>query len=131
MYEMPVGMQGCYGETHTCGMDLGRYLSISVIANDGALSGVAALVLLIVLFWALSSPFWEFPDELVTAAPAHPGPRSDAGPLEVTSPIPRAAHVGAYQGWPRHAAGPIRTPKVTGSPPWGPAPRPPGPPPSG
>jgi hypothetical protein len=107
-------------------MDVGRYLNISALANDGILSAAAALVVLIVLFWALSSPFWEIPDEPMTTAPAQTGQRSHAGANDATSPIPRAVRVSAYQGGPRHAAGPARMPRVTGAPPWGPAPRPPG-----
>lgn len=115
--------------THTDGMDVGRYLSISAIANDGILSAASALVVLIVLVWALSSPFWEIPYEPATTVPAQASPRSHAGPNDATSPIPRTVRVGAYQGGPRHAARAVRTPKVSGGPPWGPAPKPPGPPP--
>jgi hypothetical protein len=107
-------------------MDVGRYLNISALANDGVLSAAAALVVLIVLFWALSSPFWEVPDEAMHTAPVRADPRSHAGPNDATSPIPRAVRVSTYQGGPRHAAGPARMPRVTGGPPWGPAPRPPG-----
>jgi hypothetical protein len=106
-------------------VDLGRYLSISAAANDGVMSAAAALVVLIVLFWALSSPFWEIPDEPLAHAPGHPDPRSHAGPTDATSPIPRPVRVATYRG-PRHASGPPRLPKVSGAPPWGPAPRPPG-----
>jgi hypothetical protein len=112
-------------------MDLGRYLNISAVANDGILSAVAALVVLVVLFWALSSPFWKIPDEPANATPAHTDARSPAGAADATSPIPRTVRVGTYQAGPRHAAGPVRAPRVTGAPPWGPAPRPPGLPPVG
>jgi hypothetical protein len=122
-------MHGVVSTTDTDRLDLGRYLSISAAANDGALSAVAALVVLIVLFWALTSPFWEIPDE-PAAAPGHADPRSHAGATDATSPIPRTVRVGAYQG-PRHAAGAPRMPKVSGAPPWGPAPKPPGLPPAG
>ncbi len=110
-------------------MDVGRYLNISAVANDGILSAAAALVVLVVLFWALSSPFWTIPDEPANTTPAHTDPRSHAGAPDATSPIPRAVRVGTYQAGPRHAAGPVRVPRVTGAPPWGPAPRPPGLPP--
>jgi len=113
----------------TDGMDVGRYLNISTIANNGVLSAAAALVVLIVLFWALSSPFWKIPDEPVATTPAHTDPRSHMGVTEATAPIPRTVRVGTYQAGPRHAAGPVRVPRVTGAPPWGPAPRPPGLPP--
>jgi hypothetical protein len=112
-------------------MDVGRYLNISAVANNGVLSAAAALVVLIVLFWALSSPFWEIPDEPVTTTPAHTDQRPHATANDATSPIPRTVRVGTYQAGPRHAAGPARVPRVTGAPPWGPAPRPPGLPPVG
>ncbi len=124
--EMHFRMHGVMTPADTGGMDVGRYLNISALANDGALSAAAALVVLIVLFWALSSPFWEIPDEPRTTAPVRTDPRSHAGPNDATSPIPRTVRVTSYQGGPRHAAGPARVPKVTGAPPWGPAPRPPG-----
>ena len=111
-------------------MDVGRYLNISAVADNGVLSAVAALIVLIVLFWALSSPFWKIPDE-PTTTPAHTDPRSHAAVNDATSPIPRTVRVGTYQGGPRHAAGPARAPRVSGAPPWGPAPRPPGLPPVG
>lgn len=123
-------MHGVVSASDTGGVDLGRYLSISAAANDGVLSAAAALVVLIVLFWALSSPFWEIPDEPMATAPPHVHPRSYAGAVDATSPIPRAIRVGTYQG-PRHAASPPPMPRVTGAPPWGPAPRPPGLPPAG
>ncbi|HTZ25829.1 MAG TPA: hypothetical protein VMC83_17680 [Streptosporangiaceae bacterium] len=110
-------------------MDVGRYLNISAIADNGVLSAVAALVVLIVLFWALSSPFWKIPDEPATTAPTQTDPRSHAGAADAPAPIPRTVRVGTYQAGPRHAAGPVRVPRVTGAPPWGPAPRPPGLPP--
>jgi hypothetical protein len=113
-------------------MDVGRYLNFSAVANDGVLSAAAALVVLVVLFWALSSPFWQIPDESAATTPAHIDPRSHSGAAnDATSPIPRTMRVGTYQGGPRHAAGPVRAPRVTGAPPWGPAPRPPGLPPVG
>jgi hypothetical protein len=113
-------------------MDVGRYFSLSAVANDGVLSLLAAVVVLLVLVWALSSPFWDIPEE---PEAAHPGPhaaapRQGAGPPDATSPIPRAIRAGAYTA-PRHAAGPPRPPKVSGNPPWGPAPRPRGAPPVG
>jgi hypothetical protein len=113
-------------------MDVGRFFSLSAVANNGVLALLAAVVVLLVLVWALSSPFWETPDELSPAdpAPSLAGYRPAAGPADATSPLPRAIRVGSYAG-PRHAAGPPRPPKVSGSPPWGPAPRPPGLPPAG
>ena len=115
-------------------MDVGRYLSISAAPNDGVLSAVAALVILVVLFWALMPQFWQVTDDLATPAAAHAGPRSHAGPSDATFPIPRTPRVATYQAGPRpsgprHAAPPDRAPRVSGQPPWPPAPRPPGGPP--
>jgi len=125
-------------------MDVGRYLSISAAPNDGVLSAATALLLLVVLFWALMPQFWQVSDELAATAsghtgPAHTGPRSHGGANDATFPIPRTPRVGAYPagprpavpGGPRHAARPARVPRVTGAPPWEPAPRPPGTPPAG
>jgi hypothetical protein len=116
----------------TGGMDVGRFLSLSAAANNGSLALVAAIVVLLVLVWAISSPFWEIPDEPSPAEPARSlgGFRPAGGPADVTSPLPRALRANGYGG-PRHAAGPPRPPNVSGSPPWGPAPRPPGIPPAG
>jgi hypothetical protein len=119
-------------------MDVGRYLSISAAPNDGVLSAATALVLLVVLFWALMPQFWQVPDEMA-AAPAAAGPRSHAGPSDATFPIPRTPRAATYaagprpagSGGPRHAARPAHMPRVTGAPPWDPAPRPPGGPPTG
>jgi hypothetical protein len=129
-------MHGVVTSADTGGMDLGR-ATFSTLATDGYLSLAAAVVVLLVLVWALASPFWEIPDEsppvrhaslpadgrLPTAG--YPG---HAGPTDATSPIPRPT---IRYATPRHAAGPARPPKVSGSPPWGPAPRPPGLPPVG
>jgi hypothetical protein len=120
-------------------MDLGRYLSISAAPNDGVLSAAAALVVLVVLFWALMPQFWQVTDELAATNPGHTGPRSHAGANDATFPIPRTPRVGTYAAGPRpaapsgprHAARPARVPRVTGAPPWEPAPRPPGTPPAG
>lgn len=114
---------------------MGRYLNLSAAPKDGVLSAAAALLLLAVLFWALMPQFWQGPDELVATAPAHAGPRSHAGPSDATFPIPRTPRAGTYPAsprpaGPRHAARPARVPKVTGAPPWDPAPRPPGTPPA-
>ncbi len=111
-------------------MDLGRYLNISAAPNDGVLSAAAALVVLVVLFWALMPQFWQVTDELAATAPAHTGPRSHGGPNDATFPIPRTPRVGAYPagprpagpGGPRHAARAARVPRVAGAPPWEPAP---------
>jgi hypothetical protein len=113
-------------------MDVGRYLSISAAPNDGVLSAAAAVVVLVVLVWALMPQFWQVTDDLAATAPAHTGPRSHAGPSDATFPITRASRApGTYQPAPRHAARPARMPRVTGAPPWEPAPRPPGTPPAG
>jgi hypothetical protein len=110
-------------------MDVGRFLSLSAVANNGVLALLAAVVVLLVLVWAISSPFWEIPDE-PEAAPSAAGPRPGAMAADATSPLPRAIRAGAYAG-PRHAAGPARPPKVSGTPPWEPAPRPRSAPPAG
>jgi hypothetical protein len=120
-------------------MDVGRYLDISAAPNDGVLSAATALVVLIVLFWALMPQFWQVTDEMVATAPAHTGPRSHGGPNDATFPIPRTPRAGANSagtrpagpGGPRHAARPARMPRVSGAPPWDPAPRPPETPPAG
>jgi hypothetical protein len=120
-------------------MDVGRYLNISAAPNDGVLSAAAALVVLVVLFWALMPQFWQVPDELPATALAHTGPRSHAAPADATFPIPRTPRAATHpagsrpagSGGPRHAARPARVPRVTGAPPWEPAPRPPGAPPTG
>ena len=148
-------MRDVVSTTDTYGMDLGRYLNIAAAPNDGVLSAAAALVVLVVLFWALMPQFWQVPDELPATASAHTGPRSHAGPNDATFPIPRTPRAAAYpagprpagsggprpagsggprlagSGGPRHAARPARVPGVTGAPPWEPAPRPPGAPPTG
>jgi hypothetical protein len=119
----------------TGGMDLGR-ATFSTLANDGYLSLAAAVVVLLVLVWALASPFWEIPDEsppvrhasLPADARLQNGYPGHAGPADATSPIPRPT---IRYATPRHAVGLARPPKVSGSPPWGPAPRPPGMPPVG
>ena len=85
-------------------MDLGRYLNISAAPNDGVLSAAAALVVLVVLFWALMPQFWQVTDELAATAPAHTGPRSHGGPNDATFPIPRTPRVGAYPAGPRPQA---------------------------
>jgi hypothetical protein len=117
-------------------MDLGR-ATFTTLANDGYLSLAAAVVVLLVLVWALASPFWQIPDEAppvrhapppADARPQTNGYPGHAGPADATSPIPRPT---IRYATPRHAAGLSRLPKVSGSPPWGPAPRPPGLPPTG
>ena len=90
-------MHDVVSTTDTCGMDLGRYLNISAAPNDGVLSAAAALVVLVVLFWALMPQFWQVTDDLAATAPAHTGPRSHGGPNDATFPIPRTPRVGAYQ----------------------------------
>ena len=75
-------MHDVVSTTDTCGMDVGRYLNISAAPNDGVLSAAAALVVLVVLFWALMPQFWQVPDELPATALAHTGPRSHAAPAE-------------------------------------------------
>ena len=132
-------MHDVVSTTDNYAMDLGRYLNISAAPNDGVLSAAAALVVLVVLFWALMPQFWQVPDELPVTAPAHTGPRSHAGPADATFPIPRTSRATSYpasprpagSSGPRHAARPARVPRVTGAPPWEPAPRPPGTPPAG
>jgi hypothetical protein len=123
--------------TDTYGMDLGRYLNISAAPNDGVLSAATALVVLVVLFWALMPRFWQVPDEMPATGPAT-GLRSHAVPSDATFPIPRTPRDATYpagprpagSGGPRHAARPARMPRVTGAPPWEPAPRPPETPPA-
>jgi hypothetical protein len=115
-------------------MDVGRFLSLSAAANNGVLALLASVVVLGVMVWALSSRAWEIPDEPSPAELAHSpswaGSRSPVPPDDVTSPLPRQVRTGGYAG-PRHAADPSRRPKVSGSPPWEPAPRPSGQPPAG
>ena len=115
-------------------MDLGRYLSTSAAPNDGVLSAASALVVIVVLVWALMPQFWQVTDELATTS-AHTGPRPHGGPNDATFPIARAAHAGSYPSaprpaGPRHASRPARVPRLSGAPPWGPAPKPPGAPPA-
>src|SRR5580692_11910544 len=94
--EMHFRMHDVVSTTDTCGMDVGRYLNISAAPNDGVLSAAAALVVLVVLFWALMPQFWQVTDDLAATAPAHTGSRSHGGPNDATFPIPRTPRVGAY-----------------------------------
>jgi hypothetical protein len=134
--EMHFRMHDVATSADTGDMDLGR-ATFSTLANDGYLSLAAAVVVLLVLVWALASPFWQIPDEppapvrhasLPADARVLNGYPGHAGPADATSPIPRAT---VRYATPRHAAGPGRPVNVSGSPPWGPAPRPPGLPPTG
>ncbi len=115
-------------------MDVGRVFSVSVLTNGGVLPLAAAVVVLLVLWWAISSPAWDVSEEPAESAPPRPAPARPvpvrngtrpAGGHGATAALPRPVGTAAYSG-PRHAAGPSRSPKVSGSPPWGPAPRPPG-----
>lgn len=85
------------------------------------------MVVLLVLVWALSSPVWNVQDEL-ESSPGGAGLASAgggrAGPA--TSP-PRQPYAASQHGQVAgRATGLVQRPKVTGGPPWGPAPRPPG-----
>lgn len=106
-------------------MEVGRLISTS--ASDGVLSLAALLVVFMVLGWALVSPVWNVQDG--QAAPAGGGPspggaRLPGGPGDATSGLARPGYAGGQPVG--RAAGLVRPPKVAGSPPWGPAPMPPG-----
>jgi len=97
----------------------------SVLTNDGVLPLLSALVVVVVLRWAISSPVWRIMEE----ADQPPGPRpAPTKSLRPSAPAPRPARI-VPPGRPmaRHATTSlVRPPQVTGGPPWGPAPKPPG-----
>jgi hypothetical protein len=78
-----------------------------------------------VLGWALVSPVWNVQDEQVAPAGAGPWPAGVRLPgTDATPGLARPGYAGGQYG---QAAGRVvRPPKVSGSPPWGPAPMPPG-----
>lgn len=104
---------------------------LAAAANDGILSLASLLVVLLVLRWALSSPVWKIPDELEAAPGGAALPLASARPYSASAGavIPHAARAGAGEYGEAVAgrtSGLAGSPRVSGGPPWGPAPRPPG-----
>jgi hypothetical protein len=99
------------------------------VAKGGVLAAVAVVVLLVVV-WALRSPARKRAKQPPQARPARPAAASGgtAAPNDATSPLARPV-LNGHAG-PRRTSEPGRPPKISGDPPWGPAPKPPGQPPA-
>ncbi len=98
----------------------------SILTNDGVLPLLSALVVVIVLRWAISSPVWRIMEEADQPPAPHPAQATSLrSPPAAARPPARIVPPGRPVA--RHATTTlVRPPQVTGAPPWGPAPKPPG-----